>query len=435
MAVLIKSWVWIYWLTLSSSPVFATTYLSKKQALKLAFGSDASYEKVLQVIPQDLKKTAQKLTKFSLPKNFSFYKSIPVEGQAPRFAIIDNVIGKHRPITYLLALGADLKVRFVEIMAYRESRGGQVRSKTWRHQFVGKASGDRLRVGRSIDNIVGATLSCRALAKDISKNLILAQLISQQVSAPVTKSSTAMEARKLPLTRSHFLMDTIFEIKIAKVDAGRAEKYFGEVFSQTKRIEEKFSSYLPQSETILIWQGVILKPSEEYSYLTKIAEQARQETEGLFDVNHSDQPDFGGIVKGYALDRAVELLKKHKIKNAMFNFGGQIYAVGASSLKTDYWEVKLDVGKDSMKKLKLKNQSISASNLSERGMHIVSPESGQKVTSKRLVYIIDPSATKADYLSTAFMAANELQLKKLMSAQKSSYLIISENGTVYSKFN
>lgn len=60
MAVLIKSWVWIYWLTLSSSPVFATTYLSKKQALKLAFGSDASYEKVLQVIPQDLKKTAQK---------------------------------------------------------------------------------------------------------------------------------------------------------------------------------------------------------------------------------------------------------------------------------------------------------------------------------------------------------------------------------------
>jgi thiamine biosynthesis lipoprotein ApbE len=435
MAVLIKLFAWINLLMLNSSVVFAATYLSKKQALKLAFGPNASYQKVLQVIPDDLRKTAQKLTTFNLDKSFLFYKSIESKGQASSFAIIDNVIGKHRPITYLLALDGDLKIRFVEIMAYRESRGGQVRNKAWRHQFIGKAPGDRLRVGRNIDNIAGATLSCRALSRDISKNLILAQLMSKPGSAPIIKASTSTESLKLPVTRSRFLMDTIFEVKIAKVDAGRAEKYFGEVFSQTKKIEEKFSSYLPRSETTLIRQGALEKPSEEYSHLTKIAEQARKDTGGLFDLRYGEEPDFGGILKGYALDRAVELLKKHEIENALFNFGGQIFAVGASSPQTGYWEVQLDIGTNSPKKIKLKNESISASNLTERGMHIVAPKSGQRVPWKRLVYVIDSSATKADYLSTAFMAANELQLKKLMSSEKISYLVISENGEVYSKFD
>jgi thiamine biosynthesis lipoprotein len=44
--------------------------------------------------------------------------------------------------------------------------------------------------------------------------------------------------------------------------------------------------------------------------------------------NKSVQLDLGGYAKGYALDRAVELLRKQGIHNALINIGGNILALG-----------------------------------------------------------------------------------------------------------
>lgn len=39
--------------------------------------------------------------------------------------------------------------------------------------------------------------------------------------------------------------------------------------------------------------------------------------------------DLGGMVKEYAVDRAISITQKNKIKSALINFGGDIYALGA----------------------------------------------------------------------------------------------------------
>jgi len=44
--------------------------------------------------------------------------------------------------------------------------------------------------------------------------------------------------------------------------------------------------------------------------------------------NEYTKIDLGGFVKEYAVDRAAVIVKKHKIKSALINFGGDIYAVG-----------------------------------------------------------------------------------------------------------
>jgi thiamine biosynthesis lipoprotein len=44
--------------------------------------------------------------------------------------------------------------------------------------------------------------------------------------------------------------------------------------------------------------------------------------------NKSVQLDLGGYAKGYALDRAAELLRKQGIRNALVNIGGNILALG-----------------------------------------------------------------------------------------------------------
>lgn len=83
--------------------------------------------------------------------------------------VVDGVVGKFEQIDYAVALGADGRIVAVDILAYRESHGAEVRLPAWRNQFVGKGPGDPLRLGTDIANISGATLSCTHLTEGIHR--------------------------------------------------------------------------------------------------------------------------------------------------------------------------------------------------------------------------------------------------------------------------
>lgn len=84
---------------------------------------------------------------------------------------VDQVVGKHEFITYALGVNADGTVRGVEVLIYRENYGDEVRDGQWRAQFVGKAHGAELKLKRDIQNISGATLSCRHITDGIKRLL------------------------------------------------------------------------------------------------------------------------------------------------------------------------------------------------------------------------------------------------------------------------
>jgi thiamine biosynthesis lipoprotein len=48
----------------------------------------------------------------------------------------------------------------------------------------------------------------------------------------------------------------------------------------------------------------------------------------LYFTNEFTKIDLGGFVKEYSVDRAVKIIKKYKIKSALINFGGDIFAIG-----------------------------------------------------------------------------------------------------------
>lgn len=91
--------------------------------------------------------------------------------------ILDEVIGKHEFITYGVGLTADGAVKQLEVMDYREHYGGQVREEKWRGQFAGKKHGATLKLDRDIQNISGATLSCRHITEGIRRLLALHELV------------------------------------------------------------------------------------------------------------------------------------------------------------------------------------------------------------------------------------------------------------------
>lgn len=91
------------------------------------------------------------------------------------YAVVDDQLGLHQPITFATQLSPRGVVERVEIMVYREPRGDEVRDPRFRKQFVGKTSQDRLRVSDDIDAVSGATVSSVSLAVGVRRAAVLVE--------------------------------------------------------------------------------------------------------------------------------------------------------------------------------------------------------------------------------------------------------------------
>ncbi len=94
--------------------------------------------------------------------------------------IADDVVGKHDFIPFALGLDQNGRVVGIEILEYRESYGYEVRDPGWRGQFTGKARGARLTLTEDIQNISGATLSCRHITDGVKRLLATYAIVLAQ---------------------------------------------------------------------------------------------------------------------------------------------------------------------------------------------------------------------------------------------------------------
>jgi len=81
-----------------------------------------------------------------------------------RSAWVLEEIGKEEPITVGIVVGQG-RIERVKVLAFRESRGGEVRHPFFTRQFEGAGLDAGRGLDRPIDGISGATLSVRALTK------------------------------------------------------------------------------------------------------------------------------------------------------------------------------------------------------------------------------------------------------------------------------
>ena len=88
-----------------------------------------------------------------------------------RRAWVLEEIGQTEPITFGIVI-ADNKVETVKVLAFRESRGDEIRYPAFTKQFK-QAELDDDRLDRHIDGISGATLSVRAMTKVVRLALYL----------------------------------------------------------------------------------------------------------------------------------------------------------------------------------------------------------------------------------------------------------------------
>jgi len=85
------------------------------------------------------------------------------------YVVLDNVIGKSMPITFLIIFNSDQSIYKTSIIKYREPYGAEVGGKNWLRQFDAGTKSTKFKVGENINGITGATISVHSVTKGINK--------------------------------------------------------------------------------------------------------------------------------------------------------------------------------------------------------------------------------------------------------------------------
>jgi len=119
--------------------------------------------------------------------------------------------------------------------------------------------------------------------------------------------------------------------------------------------------------------------------------------------------DLGGVGKGYALDRAAQLLEDDwGVRSFRLDAGTSTILVGEPPPGEEGWRVLLYPEREEPVELLLVDGAVSGSGFEERGAHLIDPRSLRPVSKERgITYARAPSAALADALSTAFAVMGE----------------------------
>ena len=96
------------------------------------------------------------------------------------FAYIGKARSKADDFDYLVLFDKDLIIIKSKVLIYREDYGGEIGSKRWLKQFVGKTYTDRFKYGENIAAISGATISVRAMTNAINNVLASIKILHEK---------------------------------------------------------------------------------------------------------------------------------------------------------------------------------------------------------------------------------------------------------------
>ena len=256
-------------------------------------------------------------------------------------------------------------------------------------------------------------------------------------------------------------MSTPCELIIYEAQKAKADSVAESVVVEVKRLEKKYNYYDENSYLSLINSRSESKLDSESKSLLTRAKQYYKATDGIFDItiatlkelyrderlldelnkkkeqllefvgcehfsikkdkiffdNEFTKIDLGGFVKEYAVDRSVNIIKKAKIKSALINYGGDIYAIGK---KPDGNSFKIGIKdpnnpQENIEFIELENQALTTSASYERSYtieekelsHIISK--GNFNSSVKSVSIRSVNCVESGVYSTALMINPKLQ--------------------------
>lgn len=182
------------------------------------------------------------------------------------------------------------------------------------------------------------------------------------------------------------------------------------VFDYFKRIDQRFSTYRPDSEISAINRGdlPIADRSGEMLEVLALSEKTKGETDGYFDIRKPDGSlDPSGIVKGWAIRNAARIVLGAGIDDFFIDAGGDIQASGKNKSGQD-WSVGIRNPFEPDEIIKVvypRGRGIATSGTYVRGQHIYNPHGiGGPITDIISLTVIGADVLEADRFATAAFA-------------------------------
>jgi FAD:protein FMN transferase len=225
-------------------------------------------------------------------------------------------------------------------------------------------------------------------------------------------------------------MPVTIEITATDVDPG----HFDRLFSYFEHVEEVFSPFRAASETTRINHGLLQADDccDEMKTIVRLAEKTRVETDGYFDVYRNGIFNPVGIVKGWAVYQASEMLRQAGIWDFYIDAGGDVQLSGLNEAG-HYWAVGIRNPFDQreiVKFLRLTDMGIATSGTYVRGQHIYDPFAAEGDTIDEIVSltVLGPNVYEADRFATAAFAMGPEGIKFIERESGLEGYAIGKNG-------
>lgn len=206
-------------------------------------------------------------------------------------------------------------------------------------------------------------------------------------------------------------------VKVEIRDEQARQGSFEKVFSYFDKVDRKFSTYKADSEISKINRGELQKKnwSEEMKEVFKLAEKTKRETGGYFDIwRPSGICDPSGIVKGWAIWNASQILKKEGYRNYFVDVGGDVQTASADG-SGEGWKIGIRNPfkiEENVKILSLRNEGVATSGNYVHGTHIYNPKNPtEEIKDIVSLTVMGPNIYEADRFATAAFAMGKAGIK------------------------
>jgi thiamine biosynthesis lipoprotein len=258
-------------------------------------------------------------------------------------------------------------------------------------------------------------------------------------------------------------MSTSCEVTLYADKKIKADSVARAILNETKRLEKKYNYYNKDSLLNQINTRATKELDNETKSLLNRAKDYYKQTDGIFDItvatiknlytqtttikeldaqkktlsefvgcehfeikknkilfdNEFTTIDLGGFVKEYAVDRAVNVVKKNKISSALINYGGDIYALG---VKPDGKKFKVGIKnpqnpKEKQLEVELQDEALTTSASYERNYkiqdktysHILSKAKNASISAS--ISVISAKCVESGVYSTSMMINPNIKTK------------------------
>ena len=156
----------------------------------LLLGSLNSYSQISKKADREIKKVFS-IDKYELSKavdqkieDFLSKRLLKISNDCNKigYAYLGTAPSQTKYFDYLVLLDQNLVIKSIKILVYREDYGGEIASKNWLSQFLGKSIVDRFIYRKNIAAISGATISVNSITEAVNDILsYLTQLKNQGI--------------------------------------------------------------------------------------------------------------------------------------------------------------------------------------------------------------------------------------------------------------